>query len=193
MLTLDNILHPYILEEGIREEFDEIYMGSISIVGDGGFYEILKDEIKYYYTPNKKLRSKKIKKSVYDNLKIKHYIKIGEECPICLEPIFYKSNAYLTPCGHSFHVECIHKHDYTKFLSDYGSASCPMCRQDIGIYDDSKRIYFNNSNGLDKLEDFWKIIKFKLPTPCKNWDHCIGFNKNCIDCIEYRKTGKYLH
>jgi hypothetical protein len=189
MLTLDDILHPYILQEECREEFDEIYTGSINIVGDGGFYEISKDET-VYYTLNNKCRCKKIKKSIYDNLKIKHYIKIGDDCPICLEPIFHKSNAYLTPCGHSFHVECIHNHFVQLWLSDSGGGLCPMCRQDIGLYEHSKMIYFNSSDGLDKLEDFWNIINFKLPAPCNDWTHYRGFDKNCIDCIEYRKTGK---
>ena len=33
---------------------------------------------------------RKIKKPLNENLQIKHYIRIGEECAICYEPIFTK-------------------------------------------------------------------------------------------------------
>ena len=42
-------------------------------------------------------------KTIYDNLKIKHYNKLGEICPICLEEIWSSKEEFLTDCGHIFH------------------------------------------------------------------------------------------
>ena len=67
-------------------------------------------------------------------MKIKHYIKFGEECPICYEPIHSKTSAYLNNCGHSFHRECIHKWALASITSN-DDRSCPKCRENIGFYE----------------------------------------------------------
>lgn len=123
-------------------------------------------------------------KTIKENLKIKHYIKFGEECPLCYEPIFYKKNAYLTDCGHSFHLSCIHSYEMANLYSLTG-VFCPMCRSDMGMFTGVGEIYYNSKRGLDKLEDFWNNISYTIPTPCFN--HILGLNNNCQDCINYRK------
>jgi len=46
-------------------------------------------------------------KIICDNLKIKHYIKIGEECPICMDHVWSYKNAILMLCGHGYHATCM--------------------------------------------------------------------------------------
>lgn len=110
---------------------------------------------------------RKIKKNIHENLKIKHYIKIGEECPICYEAIFSRKKAFLTDCGHSFHYECIINYDYKNSFIKNG-VFCPICRQDMGNYNDIKDKY--KTNGLDQLVDFEDNIKTKLPKICYNFN-----------------------
>ena len=112
---------------------------------------------------------RKIKKTLNENLQIKHYIKIGEECSICYEGIFTKKNAFLTDCGHSFHYSCIIKYDYINSFKD--AVYCPLCRQDMGGYMDLKDKYIESSSFLDKLEDFELNKSFKLPKVCYNITH----------------------
>ena len=120
-----------------------------------------------------------------ENLKIKHYIKIGEECSICYDDINHKDNAYLTDCGHSFHKNCINKWLMeTKF-----DGNCPICRQDIGIYDGDT--YFSG-NSLDKLECLWLDYDKIYPKYCSygsKFTHIKGVDKYCDDCLKYREFG----
>lgn len=132
--------------------------------------------------------NRKVKRNIIDNLKIKHYIKIGETCPICYHEINHISNAFLTNCGHSFHYECIINYDYSNSFIKNG-VFCPMCRSDMGLYDDLKDRYKNSNNLIDNLEDFEMNIKNKLPKVCFDFSK-LKYNNhffrmdyyNCLYC-----------
>ena len=121
--------------------------------------------------------------------KVKSYIKIGEECPICMEGIFHKINAYITGCGHSFHRKCLSKVFQTKWKTKaYSVLRCPICRASQGFPDMFSR-YNINSGELDNLENFWITKDCQMGTFC-NINHYIGMKKNCLRCINYRNTGE---
>ena len=50
----------------------------------------------------------------------------NEDCPICIEKI--DKNNITLPCGHSFHMDCIHV-----WLKEGDSMVCPVCRKDVFI------------------------------------------------------------
>jgi hypothetical protein len=132
-------------------------------------------------------------------LKIKCYIKPGDECPICYDQILTKSSAYITNCGHHYHKKCIFNYMRLKWLSSsyYVSIKCPMCRCSLGHPEFIQRYrcsYFSyryyQDNGLDKLEDFWLSNEYKLPEYCINqFDHYLGFSNDCETCSRYREKG----
>ncbi len=132
--------------------------------------------------------NRKTRKSIIENLKIKHYIKIGENCPICYDEIIYKKNAFLTDCGHSFHYDCVINYDYSNSFNRHG-IHCPICRSDMGIYDDLKDKFRYSKNSFDQLQDFEMNIKNKLPKVCFNL-HRLKYNNhffrmdfyNCFYC-----------
>lgn len=138
----------------------------------------------------------------YDGLyKLTHgkkcYIKPGDECPICYEPIFMKSNAYLTKCGHGFHKNCIFKYYSMKVHSSrvYPNISCPICRKKKLGYDLCENIYKYNCcsekyNRLDSLEnfEFGKEYMSMILTLCDNGHHA-GMIRNCYACSIYRHIG----
>lgn len=128
--------------------------------------------------------NRKIRRNIIDNLQVKHYIKIGETCPICYDEINTRKNAFLTDCGHSFHFHCIIQYDY-KNSFDKDGISCPICRQDMGIYDNIKDKYlkYNINNSFDNLEDFEMNIKNKLPKVCFDF-HRLKF-KNHFQRMDY--------
>ena len=131
--------------------------------------------------------------------KRKCYIKIGEECSICMDQILTKSSAYLTSCGHSFHKLCIFKafeiKQKTKHASNF---TCPNCRtsQGMDIHEINER--YNQSrifmlNYLDNLENFWITKDFILTEVCSSdYKHDIGMKNDCNMCLNYRETGN-LH
>jgi len=132
------------------------------------------------------------------NSKIKCYIKPGDECPICFDPILTKSSAFITHCGHAFHKKCLHTSIRMKWEScNYlRAARCPMCRCSLGHpefvqrYRDSYFAYHGNGNELDKLEDFWVTMEYKIPNFCNNrYDHYLGTDKECVICQNYVLTG----
>jgi hypothetical protein len=184
MTTLEDIYHPYERNRWSYAEKDEfLIVSSLNIVGDILSHEISKVKTLYLTLKNKRLFAK-FPKTVKENLKIKHYIKIGEECPLCYEAIWHKKNALLTDCGHAFHLSCIHSYEMANIYNDKG-VFCPMCRCDMGLYGEIGYIYLNSENKLDKLEDFWNNISYKTPEVCRN--HILGLNKNCKDCVNYRR------
>lgn len=126
----------------------------------------------------------------------KTYIKFGEECSICLEKIIYKSNAFLSDCGHAFHKSCIFKlFDSVKNNMYNKGTNCALCRRRIMIYglDEIKNRYKYAPGTLDELENFWLSITFNVPDLCYyGANHYLGFDKNCEKCINYRKTGLIL-
>lgn len=133
------------------------------------------------------------------DIKVKCYIKPGEECPICYDEILTKSTAFITSCGHHYHKKCLFKYIKIKWLSSAYSSTvrCPMCRSSLGHPDFIQRYrssYFTynykDDNELDKLEDFWLSHEYKLPEFCSNkYDHYLGCNKNCFICKYYRDNG----
>lgn len=187
MTTLEDIYHPNERNRWFYAEKDEcLVVCPLNIVGDISGHEISKVKTLYLTLKNNWVRAK-FPKTVKENLKIKHYIKIGEECPLCYEPIWHKKNAFLTDCGHAFHSSCIHSYEMANIYNDNG-IFCPMCRCDMGMYGENGYIYFNSENILDKLEDFWNNISYKTPNVCCN--HIKGLNKNCKDCVNYRRCFK---
>ena len=137
-------------------------------------------------------------KTLKENLKQRHYIKIGEKCIICFEPIYKKNDAFLTDCGHYFHNSCVKKCYEINFKQ---VSKCPLCRQDVGE-GPVNQIYCNSEKILDKLEDFWMHSATLIPKKCYelkidvegiitlHYIHDLGMNANCTKCLDYRQ-GKY--
>ena len=130
------------------------------------------------------------------SFKRKVYIKPGEECSICLEPIIQKSTAYLTSCGHSFHKLCAFQ-VFDKKKRDKHTFSCPLCRAKLGypefycrytaVFKQADKKKFNQ---LDLLEEFWLSKNFISIQTCNNgYNHDLGMKNGCKLCIKYRKTG----
>jgi hypothetical protein len=153
-----------------------------------GLNGIQKHSIIYIYISGDDILRRKIKRDIIDNLQIRHYIKIGEECSICYEKILNRKTAFLTDCGHAFHYKCIIDYDFINIFNKNG-VYCPLCREDMGYYDDMKDKYKESNNIFDKLEDFETNIKLKFPKMCYNMNE-LGFNKHfhrmnyftCIHC-----------
>jgi hypothetical protein len=158
-ITLDDVLHDYSNDKTLISGMKQ---GDNMISKYAYLYSFMGND--YYYDNH----NRKIKKDIMNNLKIKHYIKIGEECPICYEAIYNRKNAFLTDCGHSFHYSCIINYDYKNSFVKNG-VFCPICRQDMGNYNDLKDNYKYKTNEMDKLFDFEVNIKTKLPKICFNF------------------------
>ena len=180
-LTLDNI-------------FDDYHNHKIPIsCNKQGVNGITKNYYDYYesYEPYLHFYRRKVKKNALDNLKVKHYIKIGDNCPICFDEINHRKNAFLTDCGHSFHYSCIMKYEYSTYFTTNG-IMCPVCRQDMGNYSDMKDLYPYSKNEFDKLSDFENNLKTKIPKMCfdflnfrfNNHFHLTQFN-SCMYCRLY--------
>lgn len=126
----------------------------------------------------------------------KCYIRFGEICSICTDPIITKSSAWLTPCGHSFHRKCLienfqYRLNNNMTIEYSNEIPCPICRTGhiwccVGLENIDR---FNNYNGLDKLENFWLSIDLKQYLMCYKCDKGLGMNKSCINCENYRNTG----
>ena len=130
------------------------------------------------------------------NLCRKSYIKPGQECPICLDPIIHKSNAYITSCGHGFHKSCIVPSYLSKMKhKSHGTYNCPMCRASIGSAIEYINERYNCENMLDTLENFWYRYNVAMPMVCDSiystdtYHHFLGVNTNCHECLSYRNTG----
>lgn len=110
----------------------------LTATGTCEYHEISKYQDVLYYEQNKpRLPSyaflKCVPKTTQENLKMKTYIKAGEICKICFEPIMSRYNAILTNCGHSFHSKCMK--DYYIYLLRFQpqyDIFCPACRGDVG-------------------------------------------------------------
>ena len=138
-------------------------------------------------------------KTIEENLRTKHYIRIGEECPICYEAIIHKKTAFLTSCGHAFHYKCImdcdFHHSLTTNCNNKMDMKCPMCRQNMGYYPELKNKYLFGSNKLDRLENQNDTLQFTNPKICYTCNKIKGFNKSCIGCQRYihGKDHKYAY
>lgn len=136
-------------------------------------------------------------------IKVRCYIRPGDACPICCDPILTKSSAFITDCGHHYHKKCLFKYMETKWISNkyLTSIKCPMCRCSLGHPELIQRyrssyfsINYKNDNEIDKLEDFWISCEYKLPSFCSDgYDHYLGMNKNCFCCKEYREKGDIIY
>ena len=141
----------------------------------------------------------------------KRYIACGEECAICLEPMFFKTNASLLICGHAFHSTCLHSADCAKDLHENGDeliSRCPLCRSQAPFDIQAKSRYRccicggNAVNPIhsmiDQLECFQDTRHLVLPRVCY-WSfeyttrHYIGMMaRSCENCKHYCKTGHEL-
>lgn len=123
---------------------------------------------------------------------IRSYIKIGEECPICLDPIIHKTNAYINGCGHAFHKTCVMKTMESKWQRKlYSVIKCPMCRTSMGVPDVLYTRYNrdnNHYNSLDELENFWLTKDYIMCEPCSE-DHSLGMNPSCQKCMAFIHHG----
>lgn len=137
--------------------------------------------------------------SIYDikpNINKKCYIGSGELCSICIEPIFTKKSAWLTPCSHVFHRKClINNYQYRKIhnmmIEFTNEVPCPICRTGlvdccVGLQTIDK---YNSKNGLDTLENFWSNIDYIPYILCYKCEKALGMNKECAICEYYRITG----
>jgi hypothetical protein len=123
-------------------------------------------------------------------LNVKTYIKIGDECSVCLDPIFHKTDAYLTGCGHSFHKKCLCKVFKAKWeVKPFSALKCPLCRAGLGCPDLFVRYNYESKNQLDRLENFWITKDCLIPDLCDRGKHYLGMKNNCQMCTQYRKTG----
>lgn len=121
-------------------------------------------------------------------LACKTYIRPGEECAICTEPVLYRSDAYLTLCGHSFHRSCTA--NWVDKCTDI-QPGCPLCRDIIPCGEQESTCVSNAaSTGLDRLEDFWWNIHTRSVQLCsssRDPQHPLGTNKYCVGCVVYRR------
>jgi hypothetical protein len=121
-------------------------------------------------------------------LNVKTYIKIGDECSVCLEPMFHKTDAYLTGCGHSFHRKCLSRVFKAKWeTKPFSVFRCPLCRSGLGCPDLFVR--YDGENQLDKLENFWITKDCLIPELCDRGKHYLGMKSSCQTCLNYRDTG----
>lgn len=147
-------------------------------------------------------------------LHTKGYVKLSDpklsKCAICLELILHKKNCFLTSCcGSSFHKKCITNAKMYNSINTPNQLSCPLCREIIPDDFAEFNYKYNSSspkfNYLDKLENFWDNIEFIEPLICicqeqtqtqnghKLKSHFLGLGKNCFECDNYNKSGKYYN
>ena len=185
-ITLDNILHQY---DGWHDVCDENDFVLISLTKEMCYSEshvLHKTTEKRNYSDETKKYKKVVHcNSLYDNIKVKHYIKTGEICPVCFDEIWSARDGFLTDCGHAFHKKCINQ--YANVQLD--SFSCPICRYDT--LDASLLINtYHTKNYLDKLDDFWMNTDLLFPELCSDYRHHIGMKNDCKTCLNYRKNGR---
>jgi hypothetical protein len=122
----------------------------------------------------------------------KMYIRPFDKCPICYDEIIRKNDAYLTICGHGFHKKCLFKaYEIKQQIKAKSNFKCPCCRTTLGLDIEEINDKYDVWNGteMDCLENFWIKKDFIMPHICKNKNHWYGMNKNCVECIQYCKTG----
>lgn len=67
----------------------------------------------------------------------------GELCSICLEPML--SNIYHTKCNHKYHSKCFSEFLEFHHKNDNSQVKCPLCCQDIDLYDELHMVSFRKS------------------------------------------------
>lgn len=134
------------------------------------------------------------------DIKVRSYIPIGADCPICLSPIRQKRNAWITFCGHGFHRTCLMQ-SYNIYMNNKNiihytnCMPCPICRSmlptcccgfEITRY---HQIYGEPRNELDVLEEFTQTCDLLIPMECLRCKEYLGMKKNCDKCSKYRLYG----
>jgi hypothetical protein len=118
-----------------------------------------------------------------------------DTCSLCLDLITTRKNAYLTPCGHTFHSQCFLNYEHHAMCKkNYPILKCPMCRCQLGFppFYDVYNIYCEKCNGIDYLENYWHNehdytkIHMCLQQPRI---HYLGMNNQCDACLKYRQHG----
>jgi hypothetical protein len=130
-------------------------------------------------------------------LHVKCYLRPDQECPICLEKIAIKKDAFLTGCGHAFHRKCLFTAIEMKWKQKlYSVLKCPLCRTGLSISSFLYERYINSDSKkvhqLDQLENFWLTKDLLLPHYCTNRKsgvHYLGMKHSCTNCKQYRKKG----
>lgn len=114
------------------------------------------------------------------------YIKIGEPCMICLEPILNRKNAYCTECGHKIHKTCItdyynstynnkrngHKHNW--------KINCPICRSSL------VKCLWLEKNCLD-YQEYQHLYNHRIVECSQCGELCgLNYNMGCDECFKWR-------
>lgn len=126
----------------------------------------------------------------------KMYISEKDNCAICVGKMDKKKEAYLTDCGHCFHKKCLTEYIEHQNKTTNKNIKCPICRSNLGYPEIYKKynMYNEETNGLDLLENFnYEVINYDLIHLCKSGNkypkHYLGINKECKECLRYRKNG----
>lgn len=178
MATLDDVFYCHEIKRN-----DHVDAPCSINIGDNYIEKLLIEYDVFQHTDRKTVKRVEIFKSVQENLRVKRYIKKGEECPICLEGIFHRKDAFLTDCGHCFHATCF------QTSMSKGPRKTPRCAMCRGIvYPPNKNRYPFSRNSLDILEDFWANIEMSIPEVCiSRHKHWAGMNTKCRHCQNWRK------
>jgi len=200
MTTTEDILNPYDRNLWFYNQDENIHVDVMPLNFccdmEGSKHDITK--FKFKVDKNYKSYKSNEKNEIHELLRVKHYIKIGEECPICYEPIYTKKTALLSDCGHCFHNYCIAERDKItelNFKSLLGQ--CPYCRQSMGMYE-CEKIRYQTLEGptkySDAIENYWDNCNLLLPMTCEPYliieKHYLGFKKDCTKCKNYRENGR---
>jgi hypothetical protein len=154
------------------------------------------DDVFHLYEQNKSLEDDLVlpimigEQDTKCRLGVRTYIKVGEECSVCLEPMYHKTDAFLTGCGHAFHKKCLSSVFKAKWeVKPLSTLKCPLCRCGLGCPELFVRYSYESENPLDKLENFWITKDCLNPDLCLKGNHYLGMKKSCQTCLHYRATG----
>lgn len=175
--TVDDILTDTVIQSGRWKRYLELTNGD----SDGYFH------VNRF---NKRIKAQEFKIQQKRLSLPKNYIRIEEECSICLEPILSLTNCWKTWCGHSFHRSCLSSQYYHSLEHQYDMC-CSMCRGYVGILEFIDGFRYNvrdkmscNFCTLDILDELDNLV----PDVCGDCCHFHGMNDNCNFCLHYRHT-----
>ena len=117
----------------------------------------------------------------------KGYIRMGEECSICMESITSKINAWKTKCGHIFHKTCLIRYSNTALSKNF---CCPCCRGEMEDFDNwTSDVYYgicySPKNHLDQIH-YFELYQQMIQNICEECDNIIGCTKRCFGCKDWR-------
>jgi hypothetical protein len=165
MCTLEDCFTPYDRTRWAHYPDEDEPMPGMIYPSNIGNQMITKVQHEFVRNRHGRMMRKEVPRTAAENLRVKQYIRWGEECPICMDPITTKKNAYLTECGHAYHKTCMSHmmhHDYhTDNLNETRRCGlCAVCRQcidsdctDFWDYTGSY-MWDKTGNGLDLLHHF---------------------------------------